>query len=414
MRLRKIIKSFLFTEDKRSDLTLGAKTRLDPVAHCLALELDSSGSYSTDADLNIKTWVANPTSVKQWSGFEVRVTHPKIDGQIFTSLGFRLSDGINQRWWNGASWVIDTAHWNTEAEVAANISSFPATNLKLQVVINLKTTDVRITPLVYEVKVLYKSDIEFQEDIVYRSLVPLLKSEIRPRGRHQFVMLATGSTIDLDDDYPIETPYNVVDIDAVFNHTDDPLHLTDLFSSFNSTTQIITLGSSISKDKQVWVDFLWEPEVAVTTSQDYSEVEKVPSIVLDDINLVDARDLPLGGSVVNKNAGTGVKISAPLRGDLDILMHMICDKSIDLMRLADEVKRFFANNSSLRSVGLDEKYRLWLLSEFDMTTAANREDIRSGRLRFRIVGVLFYERDAEDIYTVKKLHLTGDMDVIAE
>jgi hypothetical protein len=115
--------------------------------------------------------------------------------------------------------------------------------------------------------------------------------------------------------------------------------------------------------------------------------------------------------VVNRADGTAVTLPAPLVGDLEVLAHLITDKGVDLQRLATELKRFFENNPLLTSVGTDEQYRLWVVDEFDMTTAANRGDIQTGRLRFRVVGVRYYLRDAVDGYAVKKFHLSGDMNV---
>jgi len=411
VRLVKLIKEFRFLEEKRSEITLGTNVRLNPDEHLLQLKEDSNDEYPTTADLYAKTWVTNPDSLKQWLGFEAEAVHTTIDGVVVTSLGYRLSDGTDQYWWNTSAWVVDTTNWNTEQEVAANISAFAVTLKKLQVVINLKTTDKTATPKLKRLKVLYSSDVKFQEDIVFRSLIPMLRDNLRPIGRHVLTKLSTSSTIDLKNDHPLETPYNIVGIDAVFNHTDDPDHATDLYSSFNVGTQVITLTGSVAADKVVWVDFLWEPEVAVTTSQDYDEIEKVPVVILDDINLVDASERGPNDSVVNRSDGTAVKIFAPIRGDLDILMHLVTDKAIDQVRLADEVKRFFGNNQFLTSKGLDEEYRLWLTSEYDLTTTANREDLHSGRVRFRVVGVNYFERESADVYAIQRFHLTGDMNV---
>jgi len=411
MRLLKLIKEFRFSEDVRAKITLGTDVRLNPDEHWLQLKAGSDG-YPLTSDLYAKTWVSNPESVKQWIGFEAEVLHTKVNTVQVTSVGYQISDGTTDRYWSGAAWVAAGASdWNTEEEVAANIGTYPVTERKLQVILNLKTTDKVATPKVLAIKVLYASAIEFQEDIIYRSLVPALRDGVRPRARVPFTAATTTDTFDLDD-LGIETPYNIVDVDAVFNDTDDPNHLTDLLDTYTPSTKVITLTSTIAQGKTVWVDFLWEPEVAVTTSQDYSEVEKVPAIVLDDINLVDASVRGQKESVVNRNDGTAVTLQRPLVGDLEILMHLLTDKGVDLQRLATEVKRFFANNPLLRSVGTDEEYRLWVLDEFDMTTAANRGDIHTGRLRFSIVGVRYYLRDAVDGYGIKKFHLTGDMDVI--
>jgi len=408
MRLRKIIKEFVFEEENRTKITLGSNTRLNPDENWLQLKEQSDGLYLTDSDLYVKTWVVNPLTVKKWIGFQVVETIPEYNLVVTGSLAYRLSDGTDEFFWNGSAWEVNVVDWNTEAEVANNIENFPVASKKLQVVINLKTDNVSYTPLVHRIKVLYESNVEHTEDLVYRSMVPMLRDEIRPRGRMLIKMTSTSDTISLA---PIETPYNIASIDSVFDHTNDPDHFVDLYQSYDEGTETITLSTTIAENDLAYVNFLWEPEVAVTTSQDYYEVEKVPVIVLDDINLLDATEQSQTDFVFNKDTGSGWKIKSPLRGDLEFSIRLITDKGIDLLRLADETKRFFANNKVLRSVGLDEEYRLWLLTEYDMTTSANQEELHSARMTCRIVNVLFFEQDAAEAYAVERLNLQGDMDL---
>lgn len=408
MNYRRLIKFFIFDEDNRRKITLGDKTRLNPELHCLQLKQEASSDpdnphmvYPTDDNLIVKTWVAQPDATRGWLGFEAVVEHTDVDGVTVTSVGFRLSDGTDEYWWNGGAWVVNTTDWNTEAEVATNINSFPWTQKRLQIVINLKTTDSSATPVVKAVKVLYKAVIEFQEDLIYRSLVPKLKEIVRAIAEMLVEISADTSTIDIKNDYVLQTPYNVVDIDSVFIETDDPNHETDIFDSYDDATQIIALSTVVSAGKHLRIRFVYEPEIAVTTSQDYTEIQKVPSVILDDINLVNATEFGYPVHVANKSDGTAVELPSPLRGDLEVMAHVITDKGVDQMRLADKLKDFFANNPLIRSTGLDEEYRLRLLDEYDMRTGANMGDLHTGRLRFSIVGALFYMRDSIDKHIVQ-------------
>jgi len=415
MRLKKLIKQFDFEERNRRDITLGSDVRLNP-SGWLQLEADDDDVFPTTSNLYAKTWVANPDSVKQWIGFEAEVQHSKdFLGDNLTSIFFRLGNGTNEYWWNGGAWEINVVDWNTEAEIATNISTFPATAKKIQVIINLKTSDATVTPLVTVVKILYYSDVEFFEDLVYRSLVPLLRSEIRPIGDYPIVMAAASSTIDLDNDYPLETPYNIVGIDSVFNHTDDASHFTDLYQSYNVGTKVITLSSSVALGKTLWIKFLWEPEVAVTTGQEYSELDKVPALHLTDINLINQQRLSRAAdTVADKAAGTAVQIPGPKQADIEIALRAVTASARDQMRIADELKKFFANNLSVISVALDEEYDLWLTSEYDARTTVGQNELHSGILTFRIVKALFFSETEKDVYTVQRFRLTGDMDAVIE
>ena len=415
MRTKKLIKSFRFEEDNRSRVTLGTNVRLNPDQHWLQLKEDSSGQYPTTADLYAKTWLTNPESVKQWLNFQVDVVNFEVDGAVVTLVGFKLNDGTNDRYWDGGAWsVAGASNWNTEAQIANNISTFPATSKELQVIVNLKTANSDYTPIVREVKVLWASDVEFQEDIVYRSLVRLLRQEIRPIADYPFEVATSSSVLDLKDDYPLATPYNVVGIDAVFNDTDDPNHETDLFSSFNQGTLEVTLSSPIAAGKLVWVRFIYEPEVSVSTGREYEELEKVPQLVLDNIEMVDTTEMPCFDHVLNKDSGEGTKVHAPIRGDLQVDMDVITDKQTDQMRTAGEVARFFGNNPTLFSTGLDEEYRLWLIDEYRLVQPARGPNMHQGRVRFRIVHVLVWHKDSEPAYAEERFHLAGYMNVTVE
>lgn len=417
MRLKKLIKQFRFEEDERGRITLGTSVRLHPQLNHLQLEADADGAFPTADDLYAKSWVANPLSAMQWVGFDADVTNYKVDGIVVTSVGFRLSDGTNDYWWDGGAWDNAPAagEWNTEVEIAANISTFPVADRKIQVIVNLKTTDADYTPEVRDAKVLYSSNVEFQDDLIYRSLVPALEGYVRPKGRFQITLDADTSTIDMLNDYVLETPYTIADIDAVFDHTTDPDHFTDLLDSYDPGTKVITLTGPLTAGTVVWVDFLWQPEVTVTTGLDYSEIEKVPSLVLDDIRLVDTSSSGGQESVVNKSDGTAVMLPPCIRGDLEVLMHLITDKGFDQLLLADEIKRFFENNPTLTAVGVDEEYDLWLLDEWDMATTPNMSGLHTGRVVFRVRQVRFYSKDAvESVYSVERFHLEGDMDVTVQ
>ena len=412
MRTRKIIKHFDFAEANRPRLTLHAKVRLDPTRNRVLLKETLAG-FSTDNDLYVKSWIAHPESARQWAGFQADVVLPQVDGAQVTSIKFRLGDGTNERYWNGTTWVTSTTLWNTEAEVANNIASFAATSRKLQIIANLKTTDASVSPELIRVRVLYLSDIEFQEDYIYRLLVRELRDNVRPIADYPIKLAATGTTVDLDN-YPLETPYNLVSIDAVFNHTDDPTHLVDLFSSYVPSTKVITLNTSVEANKTLWIQFVFAPEVAVTTSSEYHEVAKTPAIILEDVNLVRASEVGWDDSVINKDSGHGWKIPSPLRGDLEVSVLLLADKGLDLHKMADEVKRFCLNNPLVRSPGLDEEYRLWLVDEFDMANLLKLGDVHTARMNLRLVNVMFALKEAVEIHAVKRFNLTGEMSAIVE
>lgn len=412
-RLKQLIQTFPFSEDQRSNVTLGPDVRLNPDMHWLQLEEQADDTYKTDSGLFAKTRVTTLRQLKKWLGFEAVAIHPRDDlGADLTSLGFRLSDSTDEFWWNGSVWVANTTNWNTEAEVAAKIDQFSVDSQSLQIVINLVTTDKTVTPVLKAIKLMFESELEHQEDYVWRSLIPDLRNKVRPITDHPFVVPTTRNTLDLKVDFKIETPYNVVGIDSVYDHTNDPKHLNDLFSSFDPNTLVVTLSASIVGGDVAWVRFIYEPEVAVTTGQEYSEIAKVPALILSEIELVDSKEAGQEQSVSNKTAGSVKVLPGPLIADIQFTVRLLTNKAKDQVRLADEMKRYFIENPLLRSKGLDRDFRLWLIEEYRQTTEPTQKEIHSGRLRFRIVEALFFEKRAVDKFVVERFNLSGDMNVV--
>ncbi len=409
MRLKTIIESFVFLGTNRKDLTLGNNVRLNPDNY-LQLKADVDGFYPTDPDLYVKTWVFNPDSVKQWIGFDVIATQQSDEeGVVKTSLGFRLSDGTDEYWWNGATWVIDTVNWNTENEIAANIDTFPVTEKKLQVVINLVTTDDSYTPLVYEILIAYKSNIEFSEDLIIKTIIPALKNQIRPIGEYLIELASTTSTINIKTDYAIEAPYDIVDIDSVFNHTDDADHFSDIFQSYDYNTGIITLTGSVDAGKEIWINFLYKPLIAMSTDVDYIEADKVPAIHVTSVNPMNKMEIGKYTTVRNKSAGTAIAVVNPMQLDVEIELTAVTSLLKDQIRLGDELERFFNDNEQITSVGLDRKYNILLTQPYRPRSSVGENEIRTGNITFIVQHVLKYHRYSEEKNIVLKFITSGDV-----
>lgn len=412
MRVKTLIKTFEFLDSERNSITLGPKTRLPPENNWIQLEA-ASGSYPLDYDLYVKTKSTNPKSLKRWTGFMVDVVHKLISNSPVTDVKYRLHDGTQELYYNSGAgaWIVASSNnWNTEEEVHNNISSFPVAAQTLQVIVNLRTTNPIYTPIVKEIRVMYESDIEEMEDYVWRSLLKDMEDKIRPIGEHAVQLASNSSTIDLINDFPIETPYNIVSIDSVYNISVDSNKLNDLFQSYDSNNKVITLSSSQSSGSVLLIRFVYYPEIVVTTGQDYVELEKVPEIVLEDISEVDGKDALRDIFVISKVTGIGKKVSIT-QSDIEILGKFVTNKGKDHARMKEAVQKYFGNNDFLTSLGLDENFRLWLLDDYDQQTTANQKDLHVGKFRFRIVQALFYHKDAEDITGVLNVALSATSNV---
>lgn len=404
MRTKRLIKTFTFDDESYDESVIGPNTRINLCLRRATLLEDSNGRYSTAPDLFVSTRITNPQSVRGWIGFEAKVVHKRDStGAQITSVGFRLYDGTNERYWDGAAWSIATpGDWNTEQEVADNIATFPWQPRQIRVVVNMATTDARQTPEVEWVKVLYSSDVEsFQEDIL-RSFIVSMKASIRPIGRLIHPMPATGSTVAIST-LQIESGYQIVDVDSVFNETTDPTHLVDLFQSFAAGT--ITLTGSVPGGQSLFIRFVYAPRVIIHRHQDFIEAPKLPAIGLSVAGLVNASERTASDWVANKGAGTAVKLPAPLQGDLEIGVRVITENDVDNHRLSDQLKEFFAKTPHLKSTAIDEAYRLWLVDEFTEGSEPGQSGVYESEAMFRVASVCFWNKPAENDFVVSTLNM---------
>jgi len=423
MELRSFIKLFTWEESDRRRIVLGSDTRINPDTNRAQLGSYDSSVYPTDSDLYVKSWIANPGEVREWQGFEATIIHKTVNGVQVTGEGFRLSDGTDEYWWNGASWETNTADWNTEVEVAENISSFSATARKIQIVVNLSTTDETQTPELVEVKVLFGALLDSElEDLVLRSLVPALRSGVRPITRFVLTAIETDQ-IDLKQ-FKLDGDYRVVDVDAVFNETTDPNHNTDLYQSHTLRSEptdswvdgqvdVITLSSSVSIGNTLWLRLRYEPVVAIETSRDYYEIEHVPCLCIERITY-EAREFGGDHHVGNKNDYTAKVLKSPLQGTLEMSLVGMSGKLVDNERLNGEVNRFFGSSRVIRSTGLDESYRLRLMREHEHRSRANAADLRTWTKIIRVENFRTWHRSVEDGYLVNRFLIQGDASVTVE
>jgi hypothetical protein len=407
-----LVKFFRWGEDTRDLVLLGPNVRINPDTSRAQLVADADGFYPTAANLFTRSRITDPSTVRGWVGFDARAIHYEDEqGTQVTSIAFRLHNGTSEFWWNGAAWAAPGANdWNTEAEVADNIASF--NHRQLAVVANLSTTDRRFTPELIEVRVAWRSDIEFQEDIIHRSFVRALRAGIRPIGRAELVVPAGGATTFTLAQLGLETGYDVVDVDSVFNVTADPDLQTDIFLSYNAGTQTVTMTASQAAGNRLRVNFIYRPAITVRAHQDGSsnparptivEHERLPVVLLQVPALSNANERAGEDVVVNKSSGAAIVVPAPVQGDLNITIRTICEKDVDNQRLSDQLKSFFINTPLLKSTGLDEKYRIWLVDKFATVGEPSQEGLFEQEATVRISGVCYWLRSDFDEQATTRL-----------
>jgi len=373
----------LFNSMTYSDPT---KIRVSPLQGKVLLKRDSTTQFfPTDDDIWARTWVTNPLSARKLKMLQVFPNRQVAD----TEVKIRLYNGTDDLYWDGAAWsVAGVSDWNTEAEINANIETFPLLpDRKFAVTMNLKTTDKEVTPEVTEVRVLMEVHIDYIEDIVLRSLLPAFEGDIDPVANmaHVPAFDTDVTTIDLSQ-YRSNIPYNVSDVAGVYDLTVDPERLYNQLDSYDPNTQIITLSAPLPAGHRPIVLLRYKPEIVFIQHQDWYEVAKVPCLLIQQLEVpfTSAYNLGAREGIVDKGTGNAVVIREPWRATFEFRIHGLTGGLVDELRLQSRVIQFFEKNEMLRSTGLDEYYRMDIEREFRDLSSPSRSDQRAFWTRFTV------------------------------
>lgn len=401
---RKIIKLFVLDEDSRSSITLSDtdKIRLSPKPPpgLILLKQDADNEYPVnDVDAYVTTWTTAPDSWLSWVAFEAIVTEKKDDlNNVVTSYYYRLTNGTNEFYWTGAAWTISTTQWNTEQEINEGLSSWNSKTIGL--IVNPRTSDKDITPEVIKLKLLYGARINFLRDLVL-SFTDMLGDELRSWRQHVLITSSITSTLDLENNYPLDLEVEITDILAVYNHDDDPTHTTNLLSSWSDP--VITLTSSVPADKRVWIDYEYKPRVAFATDVDYLELSAVPAVWIEDMLSTTVRGM-FRDHVLRRDTNIAYKWSDTRVGDLEMMMSIEATNPDDHLMLTGQVEQTFANVRQLRSTGLDELFDITIAETYSSRGGPDVKGRLSSRYRVRIRNVLL-AASTEQRYGIQTLNL---------
>lgn len=411
--LQTLIHTWDLIEEHRDEIALVGAIRLDPADNLIKLRADSNGNYPLTGEHYAITPLFSPGAVRQWVGFQADIAHV-VDGVLgqLTGEAFRLHDGETQWYWDGAAWVETGTAWNTQAEIANNISSFSATARALRIVIRLSTTDKTKTPLLARAKVAWTGRVFWMEDLMYRSLHRYLSDIRLSVDLAVKVPFPGGASFELG---PIldklGIPFNIVTIEAAFNEASDPDSVTDILTSYNETTRRVTLTSAVPVGDFVRFRMVVSPEVAIeNTASDYIEVERVPAIQATDFEDVASSPLSQDDSVVNKATHDLIRLPAPYRFDVRFSMIALAPSSVDLTRLIAAIVEYMERNPILRSVATDRPYTIQMIDEFNVQTRPSLSNLANSRASAVIKNVLAFNKPAVYEKGVTSLNLGGDLD----
>lgn len=410
---QKIAKTFSFEERFRDRLTFSDATKIRlssdvPSAPKLQLKVQSynkvtgTAVYPTDTDLTVTTRVENPLALQSLAGFD---PYPRdADQPTGTAVKYKINDGTNNRFWNGATWAIAGAtDWNTALEVATNIASYPTTSKQFGLVINLVTTDTTVTPTLSYVDLLMVCNVDYIRSILSDALGASLKTGIR--ASLDFGLSAPGGNkFNLRD---LETPYNIVSVAEVYNHTSDPNHTTNLFSAYSSVDKVVTMTGSVDRGNAIWVTLLIEPELYVNwPSQDYIEVEKLPAVVIEQVELTGQR---IRARQIVKNAATNQASvrDEPFRLRIDCTIRLVAEKNRSLMSMMDRALTHASNTPLLTWPAVDEELTLMTDAEGVFRNRPNLSDKHEATYSAVLLDVNLFFGDEVTYNLIQQFNLTA-------
>jgi hypothetical protein len=432
MPTNRLIERFTFREGDFEATVTDANTELDTVGSFVSLVADPvTGLFPTVADgvdeAQVATRLFTPTTCRGWLMIESDIVHKRAPrtNALVTAARFRVNDGASAWWWDGAAWAVAAApaEWNTEAEINANLATFPFTARALRIVVNLQTTDGRVAPELHGIKLLWRSDVAWEEDVVYRTVIRALRAGLAPVARAKHQLAATASSFALhwrvthDSTVPtgaatIEGGYDVIGIEAVFDLATDPNRLANLASAFTATSTTsgtVTLTGPVTAPGDLEIHFVYRPEVAVDRHRDDIKPAYIPAVIITTITHEGETQKVQGADlIVDRATGTAVRLPSPRQGDIRFGFRIEAERTQDRARLSDEICCFFDENALIRSAGLDRSYTVQLVDEFSSARDPGLEGILESDGAFVVYSVVRFVRSASDEVGVSRLRLRVD------
>lgn len=425
-RRQTLIKTFRFTPETGT-YTFSDPTKLTAREGYVTLKPDfNSGSFPTGVGVEVKTELHRPGALRQLRLFQAGVRNlADPDGNKGRAAKvYQLYIDNTRYYWDtgGSTWVavgFGVGVYNTEAELSAHLPTFfdfvkaDATKRgKFGVRVMLYTEDPKVTPEVHWLKVAY--DVRIQswfEDAILRTLAPAIRAGVRPLADFIYRLPATSATFNAASAVAaVGTPFNVKGVDAVYNRTDDAALLTDLLLNFNTSTNVVTLSAAQDANDVLQFGLIYEPEVVIEVSgQDFTEVAKVPAILIADITAEQADQTATDDYVLDRETNDALTVPAPTVNNLAFSITLFAPSQVDLLRMADAVQGFFSANPILTSAGTGEKFRLWLVDNFKNESRGTGNGIHTSSATARLMDVCSFVEPARAEFGVKAVKVTGSI-----
>jgi len=379
----------------------------DPGGHITLVEQTALSTYTEGTVL---FWSTTPNKLKQWLAFEHFVSTPSD-----SAIAYRLVQGGVEYYFIAGFWLTATlsTHWNTEQEISVNMSSFAPGTQELGIRARLTpSTDLKSTPTLYGFQALMSVDHVTDEEIIYRTVIRQLRTQVRAVYDYKVTLLSATATIDLNAaSYALDDQnLKITGCSAAYNETDDSDLMTDLLSTY--AAGVITLSGAQDSADVLILKLFVEPIVAVTTGRLFYESAGPCAIILEDLT----HPLRYRG---NRSSIITVKETTPSTShkahvipegysvDYEFLARYVTRGGVDSTRLVEELRRFFHMNKRLTVPSLDEQVDVTILNEPEPDFRSNLNDVHEGAFSFQVRFVSVRAVGGSTVDLVSTANITG-------
>jgi hypothetical protein len=354
--------------------------------------------------VELKRW--SPQAVKQWQAFEEVSTKP--DG---TAIFWQLKNATQALYYNGVTWAAATAFdWNTEDEIADNMTTFPIADKTVRPVVRLLTADRFATPVLTEHKFMIGGVFNSWEDFL-DSVVTALENTSFFSSTGKIPDSATTTFNLLTDQlWKADESLTITGVDAVYDHTADPSHDIDLLSSYDANTGLVTLSSAVPAGNGIWVERVVFPEIIVNyRNAEYIEVAKTPALIVDTIQATGTDDTTIKRDLAHKSQSQGHRMADPvLHREILLTMSLHTSKIQDWTRLTSNVQALPRKlGGVLTSNALDVEWSITLTKRLlTYNPKAQFSDLKTAAYELCVKDVHMWVDDVQDLPIVGQFNPT--------
>lgn len=215
--------------------------------------------------------------LKEFFSFTEDADYDKdASGNKLGSIDYQIStdNGVTYYYYNGGWVTAGPSNFSPASTIDANILSLPINALR-QVVIKVRMQSDSKLQFAPRLKAIYLGSelVHRPYEAALRSIRSFVENNLTVDLVTNQVQATTGTSV------TIATNFTLLGVSAVYNITDDPNHSTNLFSSVNLNTKVVTLTSPVASGKTLEILFTGKCSVKMFSEDELVEA-RLPAVAM--------------------------------------------------------------------------------------------------------------------------------------